>query len=89
MESSLTLRQRKVLQNGELTFSRSLPFSEYDALVLLKPYIMSNLKLADLEIMSCEDALKKIENEGESKGLSKERVETAEPGDPGLQFWNA
>ena len=87
-QAKLMLGQRKVLQNGETAFNRALPFSEYDVIVLLKPYIMSNLKLAELDIISTDDAMKKVEKEGESESLSKERIESAEPGEPGMQFWN-
>ncbi|ORX33463.1 leucine-tRNA ligase [Kockovaella imperatae] len=80
--------KRKVAQSGESAFDRNLPFSEYDVIVLLKPYIQGNLKLAELDVISTKDALARVEKEGESESLSRERIESAEPGTPGMQFWN-
>lgn len=58
-------------------------------MTLLQPYIKSSLKYDDIEIMSVEDGLARIEEEGEDeKGWVKEKVETAEPGSPNVQFWN-
>lgn len=46
------------------------------------------MKYRDLEIVSVEEALEHIAKEGESATWSKERVESAEPGSPAVQFWN-
>ena len=80
--------KRKLLEQGDAVFKRELPFSEYDALKQLKPFIQTSLKFSELDVMLVEDALAKIEKEGEASGIAKDRVENAEPGSPAVQFWN-
>ena len=84
----LTPGQRQVLATGRAAFSRSLPFSELDTLILLQPYIKSSLKYAECEIMAVSEAIKHVEKEGESESWSRERIESSEPGSPAIQFWN-
>lgn len=76
------------MEQGAAAFDRSLPFSEYDAIYLLRPYIKSSLKFESIEVISVKDALATIENEGEKEGWSKDKVESAEPGSPAVLFWN-
>jgi hypothetical protein len=80
--------QRKLLDEGSKAFQRDLGFSEYDAICLLRPYIQSSIKLESLEVISVKDALAKVESGAEAEGWAKEKIEAAEPGYPGLQFWN-
>jgi leucyl-tRNA synthetase len=69
-----------VLADGEAAFDRSLPFSEINALILLKPYIQASLKFQQCEI---------VEAQGEmTDGWSQERADSSEPGTPAIQFWN-
>lgn len=78
-----------MLASGPSAFTRSLPFSELDALVSLMPYIKASMKFQDLSIISVEDAQAHLAAEGESSTWSKERMELSEPGSPSNQFWNA
>jgi len=76
------------MEQGPSAFDRSLPFSEYDANDLLRPYVKSSLKFESVEVVSVQDALATIEKEGEKEGWTKDKVEAAEPGLPAVQFWN-
>ena len=80
--------QRQLIELGRKAFDRSLPFSEYDAISLLRPYIKSSLKFENLDVVSVSDALETIAKNGEGEGWDKLKVETAEPGAPAVQFWN-
>lgn len=80
--------QKEVLARGKAAFNRSLPFSELEALTLLRPYLKVSLKFQDVYVVSVEEAEKEIEA-GDKEGWSKEKIEASEPGSPSIQFWNA
>ncbi|ORY23359.1 leucine-tRNA ligase [Naematelia encephala] len=80
--------KRRVSELGKDAFGRSLLFSELDALKLLTPYIKSSLKLQECDIISIQEASKRIQDEKDNEQWSKERIEASEPGSPAVQFWN-
>lgn len=80
--------QRQVLSLGDSAFVRTLPFSELDTLLLLKPYIQTSLKYDTCEIVSVSSAISHVEEHGEGVSWSRERIESSEPGSPAIQFWN-
>nr|XP_031858784.1 leucine-tRNA ligase [Kwoniella shandongensis]KAA5525856.1 leucine-tRNA ligase [Kwoniella shandongensis] len=81
--------KKRVTALGSAAFDRSLPFDELHTLTILRPYIKSAVKFEDVDVVSVEEALKTLEEAGgEKEGWAKEKIESSEPGVPGLQFWN-
>ncbi|KAJ9096600.1 hypothetical protein QFC19_007133 [Naganishia cerealis] len=80
---------KRKLANDASALSRSLPYSEIDALTSLLPYIKSSMKLQDVTVISAEDALSRVEKgETQGEGWDKAAIERAEPESPEILFWN-
>ncbi|WVN89149.1 leucine-tRNA ligase [Cryptococcus depauperatus CBS 7841] len=80
--------KKKLISNGSSAFDRTLPFDELDALKLLAPYIKSSLRFEDVDVVAVEDARTFVAKKGEQEGWSMDKIESAEPEAPGVQFWN-
>ncbi|WVQ77118.1 leucine-tRNA ligase [Cryptococcus sp. DSM 104548] len=80
--------KRKLIATGPSAFNRTLPFDELHTLKMLAPLIKSSLRFENVEVVSVDDAKAVIEKEGEKEGWAKDKVESSEPGVPGVQFWN-
>ncbi|KAK7055247.1 hypothetical protein R3P38DRAFT_3385345 [Favolaschia claudopus] len=77
--------KKRMAQFGAQTaFRRTLPFSEREILAEVTPYLRKSLNLVDVEIFSTEDALERQEQEGFTKSI----IDTAEPGNPAVQYRN-
>jgi leucyl-tRNA synthetase len=53
----------------------------------LAPYLKKSLGLADVEILSVEEAMKRAEGGGED-GFTKALIEGSEPGAPAFEYRN-
>jgi leucyl-tRNA synthetase len=71
---------------AETAFRRTLPFSESAVLNEMLPYLRKSLNLVDAEVMSVDEARKKVE-EG-VPGYTKNIIETSEPGNPAFEYRN-
>ena len=71
---------------AETAFRRALPFSESMVLNEMLPYLKKSLNLVDVEVISVDEARKKVE-EGVS-GYTKSIIETSEPGSPAFEYRN-
>lgn len=80
--------QRKVLDIGKPAFSRSLPFSELNAITLLLPFIKATLRYEDCFVVSADEARKEIDGNGERDEWSADKADASEPGSPSALFWN-
>ncbi len=84
--------QRKISEQGPTTaFSRSLPYSELDALTLLLPYIQSSMRFIDISVCSQSAAIEAMESgsvKAGEEGWERTSVDKSEPGSPETVFWN-
>jgi len=71
---------------AQTAFNRKLPFTELHVLRELAPYLKKSLGLANVEIMSVEEAVQRAE--GGENGFTKVLIESSEPGAPGLEYRN-
>ncbi|KAF9441726.1 hypothetical protein P691DRAFT_683030 [Macrolepiota fuliginosa MF-IS2] len=79
--------KKRVAQYGAQTaFNRTLPFSEKEVLNELVPYLKKSLTLADVEVLSVEEAVQRAE--GGDAGFTKALIEGSEPGAPGFEYRN-
>lgn len=79
--------QKRIAQFGATAaFKRSLPFSEKEVLLELLPYLKKSLNLQDVEVLMVDEALSLADKEGVA--ISKNIVETAEPGSPAFEYRN-
>lgn len=77
--------KKRMSQFGAQTaFRRTLPFSESQVLREILPYLKKTLSLADVEVLSVDEARQK---EGEA-GYSKSIIDTSEPGSPAFEYRN-
>ena len=71
---------------AETAFRRALPFSESTVLNEMLPYLKKSLNLVDAEVMSVDEARKKVEDG--LPGYTKSIIETSEPGSPAFEYRN-
>ena len=77
--------QKRMSQYGaETAFRRTLPFSESLVLRELLAYLKKTLNLAEVEILSVEDARSKEQEHGYTKSI----IDTSEPGSPAFEYFN-
>jgi leucyl-tRNA synthetase len=78
-----TFNQKLLATSGALVaFNRTLSFPEHDTLLVALPWIKRQLSIENIEVLMVEQAV-----EG-SKGWSETTVNAAEPGKPGVVFYN-
>ena len=65
-------------------FRRALPFSETMVLKEIASYLKKSLNVQDVEILTVEEARAK---EG-SANYTKSIIDNAEPGNPGIEYYN-
>ena len=70
---------------AETAFRRTLPFSESLVLHELLPYLAKTLNLAEVGVMSVEEARTKEQEQGYTKSI----IDTSEPGNPAFEYYNA
>lgn len=71
---------------AQTAFNRTLPFSESQVLRELAPYLKKSLGLADVEIMSVEEAVQRAQ--GGEVGFTKALIDGSEPGAPAFEYRN-
>jgi leucyl-tRNA synthetase len=69
---------------AQTAFRRTLSFVEEVVLKEIAPYIKKSLALADVEILSVNDALAKTNEPGYTKNI----IDTSEPGNPAFEYHN-
>jgi leucyl-tRNA synthetase len=71
-----------------LSLSRQLAFDEDKVLRLVSPYIAASMNLAGgAEVIAQEVARAKVSADEDGWKSASNIVESAEPGNPGIQFW--
>lgn len=80
------MSQKRIAQTGaSVAFRRSLAFSEVTVLTELRSYLIKNLGLVDAEVLTVEDARSKAGQPGFTSNI----IESAEPGSPACEYFNA
>ncbi|KAF9453511.1 leucyl-tRNA synthetase [Macrolepiota fuliginosa MF-IS2] len=79
-------KKRMAQYSAQTAFNRTLPFSEKEVLNELVPYLKKSLILADVEVLSVEEAAQRAE--GGEAGFTKALIEGSEPGAPGFEYRN-
>ncbi|TFL03231.1 hypothetical protein BDV98DRAFT_527824 [Pterulicium gracile] len=78
--------KKRIAQTGaSVAFRRSLAFSEVTVLTELRSYLIKNLGLVDAEVLTVEDARSKAGQPGFTSNI----IESAEPGSPACEYFNA
>ncbi|WVR06080.1 leucine-tRNA ligase [Kwoniella sp. DSM 27419] len=80
--------KRKVITEGQSAFDRSLTFDELHTLRILVPYIKASERFQDVEVIAVTEASERLAKGETDASLEKEKVESAQPGFPEMQFWN-
>ncbi|KAJ8518730.1 hypothetical protein ONZ45_g4251 [Pleurotus djamor] len=77
--------KKRMAQFGAQTaFRRTLPFSEGAVLKEIAPYFKKSLNLIDVEVLSVDEAMQRIEEPGFTKSI----IDTSEPGNPAFEYRN-
>ncbi len=67
----------------QTAFNRTLVFPELEVLTNFIPYLKRTLNLVDADVILVEDAREK-----EGPGFTRSIIDSAEPGNPSIEFRN-